>query len=1833
MFDQYSDFKYGEGTINNPNISGDEVEVGINKIESGNNSNNLFSVNKYIKNNQGVYETNDSFELIVKTVDDKGDIPSLYDYFIKLDPNSTYRLSANKDISNSNIYFATLNENGVKEKYENIDVENIDENTFKFKTNYEELYVYFRIETSEIPSTTKIKLEKNEIVTEWTPSYDDIIYILNNKLDSVDNQNKINELKSEIENSFETFLNSKILYIINEVQQNINSGQWNTDRVVTNNIKMFKGVIDSMMLEIEGLQYSLLTLKSIKNTNIQYSLNDKYGSLNNSKIELISLLDELIGGEYGSNYNIDVINSELNNFKNKLYDYNQYSFGIIVNELNKISLYIDEEIDKRLPYEVTIESTNGFILKSNGSTTLQLKIFESNEDITNSDIIKEFKWQRVTDDEFDDILWNNIHKSFDGEIEVTFEDVKSTATFICEVKIGDKKIIKKINLVVINEPVISENAPINPSRDTIWFDKNTNLFKIWNGVKWINISNSVISSVEPTDKYVGMIWIDTSNYNSYSQKVWNGRWVNVGVNSENIDDIIEDSYYWGLNISSPVIYKNTSTYNAIGEHSDILIKGIITPKTNVEGGFITITPKGGVESQVYEKRVRFKPNDNDTYENYRIRLYEDSNKTKLLDEQTVIVILKGGSGKNAIVVSLDNELHGLNSDELGNVVDYENSGTTIRVFEGVNELIYQPYWLTNGSFTVTTEGVNITPALKPTGNVCTFGDVSNMSNEEDVAHVTYTIKGKTIEGEEFEITKRQFYNKIKSGWDGLDGGDAQLLYLSSSSEVFKFDKHNNPITEQVIVSAKTQNVLYNSEITFNVKYFDISGFLINQDVIGPSLDYSLILDKNYFYNDVNHISIVATINGNLGLLSDIITITKLSDGSDTIVGLLTNENVTLPAEQSGYVDIDDLFLFGGGQFKIFEGLDQIHEGVDFDVVISDRKYEIDDEEDIEEPDDGEDIEEPEEGDDIIIDDSVIVEIYPDGFYQIVKMDNDVNEAVAILRATYKGVIIEKEFTITKSKEGVYGEDAQVLVLTETSPAFKFSSDGTPYSDGQSIGLVAKLQNLDEEYAEQGVKMIAIPLDINGDRINKYPYDESIDEFNPNDNIINLSGVDGNDKRALLITEISGVNEYITNVSGISVKIDSVLIRASINNKYGVELYDETTLLKLYDGKVGRDAIEVRLSDMTTIISAENDGSFDTDFYYNNPLGVFEVYYGFDDLTGASNVQYEVEPHSYDDDLTVTINQSTGEYGISKLDKSLKRVEINLIANIIINEDGNEITIQRKLKWVILKINEAKDGESAPLMFLSIDSQIMKFDLNDELYPQNQKITIDVKTQNIGSSLPVVTAKSITIVNNEEVIGANVTLTKINDFKYELNGSNWNKLYSKILIEAIVENVGDGNLTLTDSETLVKLRDGDDSLVGDLTDQQFILKADSYGEVLLEALEDANGHFKVYRGLKDVTNECVFTITNEINCNVTINNTNDKGYYEVVSVSKTGGDYANADLNATYRSGEDNEITITLPLRITKTKDGVGILSIIDFYMVTDSIDNKPSHEDMGWVNGTENPIPTKERDEFLWNYEEITYSDGSAPSKSNVRLIQGEGARIIVSIDNQYAVTNSFNIKPSEGDWNDDMPLSKAKGEILWVRDVITYEDGIEYTDGYPVTGDKGDDAPLIHLSISSNVMKFDSEGIILPNQSIKIKANTQNLNENNVVITTTCYDINGLLITGSSQTYNNNEIIITNNNWVTNCYEMLVEAEVIENGVTYGDSEAIIKLQDGSDSVVGELTNSNLTLKIDSTGTLIGWDELNGYFKVYLGLNDITNECEFEVTDNIGIVVNINNTNDKGYY
>ena len=270
-----------------------------------------------------------------------------------------------------------------------------------------------------------------------------------------------------------------------------------------------------------------------------------------------------------------------------------------------------------------------------------------------------------------------------------------------------------------------------------------------------------------------------------------------------------------------------------------------------------------------------------------------------------MTIVKLQEGTDAITVVNSNQSHTLQTSEAGTVT-YTDSGTTIQVFEGATALNFTTGFASPGIFTITTSASNIS-ASTPSGNAtdtATFGVHNSMNASQ--ASIVYTIAGQKANGDTFTITTTQSFSKA------IAGTSAETMRLSANGQSF-VEGTNGVLTPDFIkFTANRENIGTTTSWTTSP-----SVTLYDASTGGSSTTTGdIVYLRKVDFGANTSITVTATAGGK----SDEITVVRLTDGSNAITTILSNEAHTLNATSAGVVSD---FTNSGTELVAYEGANQL----------------------------------------------------------------------------------------------------------------------------------------------------------------------------------------------------------------------------------------------------------------------------------------------------------------------------------------------------------------------------------------------------------------------------------------------------------------------------------------------------------------------------------------------------------------------------------------------------------------------------------------------------------------------------------------------------------------------------------------------------------------------------------------------------------------------------------------------------------------------------------------------------------------------------------------------
>lgn len=220
---------------------------------------------------------------------------------------------------------------------------------------------------------------------------------------------------------------------------------------------------------------------------------------------------------------------------------------------------------------------------------------------------------------------------------------------------------------------------------------------------------------------------------------------------------------------------------------------------------------------------------------------------------------------------------------------------------------------------------------------------------------------------------------------GVYGDSAKLLYLSTTAEsmTFNADGLPTPSSQAITLTAHLQNTVGTAMFTA-IPY---NGSTALASIVLGGSGNTRTLNQAQFPASADRIQIKASLGG----LEDTVTIMKLKhglDGQNAVVGYLTNESITLAANNAGTVSS---FSNATGNFKVFEGVVDKTSSATFRVKAQS---------------------------------GAVGAISTTGVYTVSSMTSD--SAQIVFEATYGSVKIDRSLSLAKSRQGVKGDTGSIL---------------------------------------------------------------------------------------------------------------------------------------------------------------------------------------------------------------------------------------------------------------------------------------------------------------------------------------------------------------------------------------------------------------------------------------------------------------------------------------------------------------------------------------------------------------------------------------------------------------------------------------------------------------------------------------------------------------------------------------------------------------------------------------------------------------------------------------
>jgi hypothetical protein len=216
-----------------------------------------------------------------------------------------------------------------------------------------------------------------------------------------------------------------------------------------------------------------------------------------------------------------------------------------------------------------------------------------------------------------------------------------------------------------------------------------------------------------------------------------------------------------------------------------------------------------------------------------------------------------------------------------------------------------------------------------------------------------------------------------------------------------------------------------------------------------------------------------------------------------------------------------------------------------------------------------------------------------------------------------------------------------------------------------------------------------------------------------------------------------------------------------------------------------------------------------------------------------------------------------------------------------------------------------------------------------------------------------------------------------------------------------------------------------------------------------------------------------------------------------------------------------------------------------------------------------------------------------------------------------WDTTAPSNTTPGNYLWSITVPLNEVATVLTSTLDWTNVANPIR---GIAYNGANGSSAATMTLSATGQSFTYNGNGAATPgSQTITFTANPQNLTGTTVFVATK-YNSAGASIGSPSLGGSGNTRTLAIADFDPAAY-----CRVSANLSGYQDDITVVRLQDGTSTVVGVLTNEAVTVAADSSGTVASFANAGGNFIVYQGITDVTSSSTFSVASSSGVTISIN--------
>lgn len=371
-----------------------------------------------------------------------------------------------------------------------------------------------------------------------------------------------------------------------------------------------------------------------------------------------------------------------------------------------------------------------------------------------------------------------------------------------------------------------------------------------------------------------------------------------------------------------------------------------------------------------------------------------------------------------------------------------------------------------------------------------------------------------------------------------------------------------------------------------------------------------------------------------------------------------------------------------------------------------------------------------------------------------------------------------------------------------------------------------------------------------------------------------------------------------------------------------------------------------------------------------------------------------------------------------------------------------------------------------------------------------------------------------------------------------------------------------------SWALIKGDEGQSPVSGVLTDEFIAINTDSNG--LNGDFSKATTSIMLFEGLVENTKDWNIQVTTTSGVNGTY--TTSTATYKV--------DAMTVDSGAITFTAKKGTTTVVKKATVQKVKsgadgsdgdDGKGIDSTKIEYQKSNSGSSVPGGQ---WSE----TMPALSKGDYLWTKTTIQYTDGTFSTSYSVGFIgvdgedggKGDDGVGIKTTEIRYQKSTSGTVVPT-GTWLENIPVV-APSEYLWTRTLITYTNDKTST-SYAIgrmgeqgpKGDTGDDAQLLYLSSTANIMQFNANNQPVSAQTITVTANLQNIT-GTASFTAIPY-INDTAQSAVALGGSGNVRTLTSAQWNANWTRVVIKATL----GSLSDTITIVKLKESKDGIDGE--------------------------------------------------------------